>query len=129
MVAVKQIRQHKADLKNQELRCCEVKNRISIVIVSVLASGVVDRRFEPDRVKPKTFKEVFAASPQRMLCISGIMVRILALNTVNSEFVSQLGQSKDYYPVANEVVKGYIVTLPSVLPSVRPSVRPSVTSL
>jgi len=96
MVAVKQIRQHGADGKNQEFRCYEVKNCISIVIVSVLVSSVVDRRFEPDRVKPKTIKEVFAASPQRMLCISGIMVTILALNTVDSEFVSRLGQSKDY---------------------------------
>ena len=96
MVAVKQIRQHGADGKNQEFRCYEVQNRISIVIVSVLVSSVVDRRLEPDRVKPKTIKVVLAASPQHMHCISGIMVRMLALNTVDREFVSWLGQSKDY---------------------------------
>ena len=30
---------------------------------SVLASGAVDRRFEPLGVKPKTIKLVFVASP------------------------------------------------------------------
>ena len=39
-------------------------NRISGVMVSVLASNVVDREFEssPVRVKPKNIKLVFAAS-------------------------------------------------------------------
>ena len=32
-------------------------------MVSVLASTAVDRGFEPDRVKPKTIKLVFVASP------------------------------------------------------------------
>ena len=38
-------------------------NRIGGVMVSVLASSAVDRGFEPDRVKPKTIKLVFVASP------------------------------------------------------------------
>ena len=38
-------------------------NRIGGVIVSMLASNAVDRGFEPDRVKPKTIKLVFVASP------------------------------------------------------------------
>jgi len=36
--------------------------RIGGVIVSVLASGAVDRGFEHDRVKTKTIKLVFVAS-------------------------------------------------------------------
>ena len=39
--------------------CC----RIGGVMVSVLASGVVDRGFESGLVKPKTIKVVFVASP------------------------------------------------------------------
>ena len=38
-------------------------NRIGGVMVSVLASSAVDCGFEPDRVKPKTIKLVFVASP------------------------------------------------------------------
>ena len=38
-------------------------NRIGGVIVSMLASIAVDRGFKPDRVKPKTIKLVFVASP------------------------------------------------------------------
>ena len=38
-------------------------NRIGGVMVSVLASSAVDRGFEPGRVKPKTIKLVFVASP------------------------------------------------------------------
>jgi hypothetical protein len=37
-------------------------NRVGGVMVSVLASSVVDRGFEPDRVKTKTRKLVFVAS-------------------------------------------------------------------
>ena len=37
-------------------------NRIDGVMVSVLASNMVDRRFEFGRVKPKTMKFVFAVS-------------------------------------------------------------------
>jgi hypothetical protein len=33
------------------------------VMVSVLASSAVECGFEPDRVKPKTIKLVFVASP------------------------------------------------------------------
>ena len=33
------------------------------VMVSVLASSVIDHRFEPDRFKPKTLKLIFVASP------------------------------------------------------------------
>ena len=36
------------------------------VMVSVLASSVIDHRFEPDRVKPKTLKLVSVASPLSM---------------------------------------------------------------
>ena len=32
-------------------------------MVSVLASSVVDRGFEPGRIKPKTIQLVFVASP------------------------------------------------------------------
>ena len=32
-------------------------------MVDVLASGAVDRGFEPGRVKPRTIKLVFVASP------------------------------------------------------------------
>ena len=35
-------------------------------MVSVLASGVVDRGLNPGRVKPKTIKLVFVASPLSM---------------------------------------------------------------
>jgi hypothetical protein len=35
-------------------------------MVSVLASSAVDRGFDPDRVKPKTIKLVFVASPLSM---------------------------------------------------------------
>jgi hypothetical protein len=38
-------------------------NHIGGVMVSVLASSAVNRGFEPVRVKPKTKKLVFAASP------------------------------------------------------------------
>jgi hypothetical protein len=39
-------------------------NHIGSVMVSVFAATVVDRRFEtPDRVKPKTIKLVFVATP------------------------------------------------------------------
>ena len=38
------------------------------VMVSVLASSAVDRGFEPGRVKPKTMKLVFVASPLRTQC-------------------------------------------------------------
>jgi hypothetical protein len=38
-------------------------NRIGGAMVSVLAKSAVDREFEPDRVKPKTIKLVFVASP------------------------------------------------------------------
>jgi hypothetical protein len=41
-------------------------NRISGVMVNVLALSAVDRGFEPDRVKPKTIKLVFVASPLSM---------------------------------------------------------------
>ena len=42
-------------------------NRIGGVMISVLASRVVDYRFEPDRVKPKTIKLVFVASQLSMM--------------------------------------------------------------
>jgi hypothetical protein len=45
----------------QNIKSCV--NRIVDVMVSVLASGAVDREFEPDQVKPKTIKLVFVASP------------------------------------------------------------------
>jgi hypothetical protein len=38
-------------------------NCIGSVIVSVLASSEVGRGFDPDRVKSKTMKLVFVASP------------------------------------------------------------------
>ena len=40
-----------------------VDNHISGLKVSVVASSAVDRVFEPGRLKPKTVKLVFAASP------------------------------------------------------------------
>ena len=42
-----------------------VINCIGGVMVSVLASSVVDRGFEPDQVKPNTMKLVFVASSIR----------------------------------------------------------------
>ena len=44
-------------------------------MVSVLASGVVDCRFEPYRIKPKTIKLVFVASPLSMQQHYGERVR------------------------------------------------------
>ena len=41
-------------------------NRISGIVVSVLASSAVDRGFEPGQVKPKTMKFVFVATPRSM---------------------------------------------------------------
>ena len=38
-------------------------NVIGGVMVSLLASSSVDRGFEPGRVKPKTIKLIFVASP------------------------------------------------------------------
>ena len=40
-----------------------VDNPMGGVQVSVVASSAVDRVFEPGRLKPKTVKLVFAASP------------------------------------------------------------------
>ena len=40
-----------------------IRNGISSLIVSLLASSAVDCEFSPDRVKPKTTKLVFVASP------------------------------------------------------------------
>ena len=44
------------------LTCTKDGNCISGVMVSVLASSVVDCGFKPDRVKPKTIKLVCVAS-------------------------------------------------------------------
>jgi hypothetical protein len=38
-------------------------NRIGDVMVIVLAVSVIDRWFEPGRVKPKTIKLVYVVSP------------------------------------------------------------------
>ena len=38
-------------------------NPIGDVMVSALPSSLVDRGFDPDRVKPKTIKMIFVASP------------------------------------------------------------------
>ena len=40
-----------------------IRNGIGSVMVSLLASSAVDCEFLPDRVKPKTIKLVFVASP------------------------------------------------------------------
>jgi hypothetical protein len=46
-----------------EINIIIIVNRIGGVIISVLASTVIDRGFESDRVISKTIKLIFVASP------------------------------------------------------------------
>ena len=49
-----------------DIHVCYISNKVNGVggvMVSVIASSTVDRGFEPTRVRPKTIKLVFVASP------------------------------------------------------------------
>jgi hypothetical protein len=70
-----------------------ILNRIGGVMVSVLATSAVNRRFETRSGKTKYYEICMCGFSNR---IGGVMVSVLAASAVNRGFETRSGETKDY---------------------------------